>query len=494
MKSISIAIILVLLSCSFSHAAACSWSGNTGTVAAPYAAADVSACVSDASSLTGAVIIQIPDSTPAQTETITVNMRSGFTNVTGLTIRGQNDCTLDSNGIPTACGTNITNLVVSYTGLEGKAFRLAHMQINGTSGFRIDGDGKSWRFDHLFWNGVTGAGINSGRVIWINKGAAAYMTDGLIDHNYVYYGTTSTIFLHYQALYDGGNAEWMGALGLGTANAFYLENNSFFLGSGTLAVTDCNGAGRFVARYNSFHNSFLAAHDAIVTNARGVRKWEVYNNTFEYDTNGNWWVGELRGGTGVFFNNTIVDPIHKLNGSGVGFVIYRTFGGHGGDPWTTYCSHNTGCAFLNSSHYPVANTCGSGTGNVLIDGTSDGSGDTPDGWPCRDQVGYIQAADGSMVSKPFLFWNNTLNGVYQVAPFVSAGVPAGYIVEGREYCVAGHTSGGGWSGDAVTIPAICNGVTTTYASYSYPHPLQGSGCPGCFACAQGLCNGYIPAR
>ncbi len=433
--------------------AACSWSGNTGAVASPYSATEVQDCITGAngaSAKTGDVIVLIPNSTASWSSAVTANMRSGFAGVTSLTLRGQNDCTLDVNGRPTACGTNIANFAINYTGKEGKGFRVAHLKITGTSANSIDGDGKSWRFDHLLFESVTSG---NGRTFWINKGTAGWITAGVIDSSYFH--NHNTILVHYQPSADGGNADWMGPLDLGTADAFYIENNKIYDDAMNVSngITDSNGSGKFVIRYNDIHNTYIFAHDAIVINYRGVRKWEIYNNHFSYDANGNCWVAQLRGGTGVFFNNTIDDPNGVLCGTGIQLTIYRTYEA-GGPPWGPLCSNSSGKAILDTaSNYPQ--TCTSGTGCINIDGSSS----NPNGYPCRDQAGF--EGNNPQTSRPFLFWNNSFKGSTTNNIPDIAGTSATYIVKNRDYCVG-----------VTAMPASCNGVTTTYAPYTYPHPLS----------------------
>jgi hypothetical protein len=425
--------------------AACSWTGNTGTVASPYAATDVADCVTDASGKTGAVIIQIPDSTPTHSATITVNMSSGFTNVTGLTIRGQNDCTMDGNGIPTACGTVITTFKVSYTGLEGKAFRLAHLQVEGTSGVSIDGNGKSWRIDHIFWNHVTG--MSSARIIWIGKGTAGWLTEGLLDHNYILHPVWGS-FVHYQPTADGGNLEWMTGPELGTSHAVYLENNKVVSDLGGWYFTENNGASRYVVRYNEIHNATLAGHDYSTGGFRGSFKIEVYGNTLNYDITGNCYVINRAGANGVFFNNTITwSGAGELCSGSQDFNIFRRVS-------NTECASTSGKATLATSATYV-DTCESGDGCINVDGTG-----SPDGYPCRDQVGVSGNNPQVGGGAPYLLWNNTKNG-----GAITVGATADYVVADRDYCL-----------HATTLPATCNSITTsTYwpGAYTYPHPLAG---------------------
>lgn len=438
---------MMLFAPSFSQAI-CTWNGNVGTVASPYSAKDVQSCISDASAKVGVIEIQIPNTSVAWTSGIKVNMNSGFSKVTHLTIKGQNACTVDAKDRPVACGTNIANFKVTYFGVENKAFRVSNVRVTGVAEVNIDGFGKSWRFDHLFFDNV--ADTESGRLFFIDSSVGTYVTYGVIDSCTV--RNPASVFIHYEPRGDGGNYGWMRPLGLGGPDALYLENNTLYFDiyDDSIPVTDANGPGRFVVRYNDVTNSYIQAHDAIVTNHRGVRKWEVYNNTFNYTGDGGCFAFAGRGGTGVLFNNTINDPRRTNCEDGIQLAVYRT-SETGGDPWENLCSSTSGRAILNSSsNYPQ--TCSSGSGCIQKDGSSG----NPSGYPCRDQAGV----DGNnpQVSKPFLFWNNRRNGK-DIA--ISVYQTGSYIVEDRDYCTA-----------STTMPASCNGVATTYTHYAYPHPLR----------------------
>jgi hypothetical protein len=440
--------VLLSILISTSSWAACSWTGNTGTVASPYAVADVSACLTDAASKTGEVTVQIPNSSVTWSSGVTVDHSSGSTNVTSLTLRGQNDCTLDAGGVPTSCGTNIANFYVNYTGKEGKAFRLAHFTATGTSGIRIDGDGKSWRFDHIYWNTVTG--YTSTRIIWIAKSVATGVTEGLIDHNYFKDWAWGTL-AHYQPGADGGNYEWMTGAELGTSHAIYFENNKMHSSAGGYYLTDNNGPSRWVFRYNDIKNAYIAGHDAQVGGFRGALKLEAYSNTFTFDVSGNCYVMYRSGANGVFFNNTIAGANALDCNNPLFFANYRNDGAYG---YPTACSNTSGKQWLSTtSNYPQ--TCTSGTGCI----NTDGSASSPNGYPCRDQVGASGNDPQVGGGAPFLFWNNTIGGS-DASSHIAVGFGADHIVLNRDYCTA-----------AVTMPATCNGVTTTYTAYTYPHPL-----------------------
>lgn len=433
--------------------AACSWSGNTGTVASPYSQDDMNACISDASGKTGDVTIQVPDCSVTYSAAAFPDMSSGYATVTSLTIRGQNDCTLDGNGRPTACGTNIAAGSFGYTGREGIAFRLAHMTLSGTSvgvagnGIYIAGTGKSWRIDHILFDNFSA----SNRCILVTDSGTG-VTYGVLDHlNVQEYGKN---FVHYQsdANFGGGNYSWMRALDLGGPDAIYIEDSTFYKTTynPSVAVTDSNGAGRFVIRHCNLTNSWIQAHDAIIGGFRGVRKWEIYDNTINLTDLGNNFIAmQPRGGTGVVFNNTITG-----NGS-ILLDLYR-YDTTGTDPWVNVVGLSSGSANFATTSGPLIS--GVGTGFTAIDGL----GVSPAGYPARDQAG----TDGNtpQTSQPFLFWNNTRNG--SAITSIGEGRAPSYIVSGRDYCI-----------DGTSMPATCNGITTTYTTYTYPHPLAGGSAP-----------------
>lgn len=461
MKQILFAITILCLVSSCRTWSSCSWSGNTGTVASPYAAADINDCVSDASGKTGAVIVQIPNSNATHTGSVFVNMTGGFSNVTMLTIRGQNDCALNTSeittGIPTSCGTNIANMTLSYKGHASKKFRFAHIRLTGTpsgNGITIDGESAypngGWRIDHVFFDTVN----PSSRLVWFERSGNYGLSNGVIDHCYVL--NPGTIFLQYQPrMVDGGNREWMAPLGLGTADAIYIEDNKLYLTIGNVSAPylESQGGGRFVVRYSVIHNGYLDAHDAIITNLRGLRKYEVYNNIFTYDANASWVVPVIpRGGAGAVYNNTVSDPTLAISDAFPQFAIYR-YHQRGGNPWENApdaASPTYTKAYLDTYEtYP--HSCSWGTGCITIDGAG--------GYPARDQLGVDGNNPQVAGAAPFLVWNNQYNG-RTAYPIITQGYGEAYMKNGIDFCY--HAS---------TKPATCNGIATTYSAYIYPHPL-----------------------
>jgi hypothetical protein len=186
-------------------------------------------------------------------------------------------------------------------------------------------------------------------------------------------------------------------------------------------------------------------------------KAEVYENVFHYTTSYNgYWIFFRVGSVGVFYNNTITKDAGADLANGIALAIYRTYQA-GGDPWDALCGSTSGNAILDTvNNYPQQ--CSSGTGCIKMDG----SASSPNGWPCRDQIGVSGNNPQVGGGNPFLIWNNTINGSPIGVEFGSSN-PA-YIVSNRDYCI--HNT---------TLPATCNSIgTSTYwpGPYTYPHPLQ----------------------
>lgn len=220
--------------------------------------------------------------------------------------------------------------------------------------------------------------------------------------------------------------------------------------------------------------------------SRGNRAVEVYNNVITCNAgasvcSGRTGIQSTRGGTGLFFNNTIRGfsmyawpMIYRVayNNSYVG-------GGFCGDTGTRRVCQDTAYHCTGGNRVPCyddndcagAGTCNKsyscstdadcgnrdGTKNVCmqIDGNSD------DGWPCRDQAGRGKDNDATGVqeSSPIYWWNNTVDGASN-KPMLVAGQYASYIRAGRDYCNSSPASTCG------------SKAAWTYVPYTYPHPLQ----------------------
>lgn len=251
--------------------------------------------------------------------------------------------------------------------------------------------------------------VFDGNKSWSIRGKAS--TYGLIDSN-TFQGSAHGIYL------DGnGNADWTAPLVLGTANFFFIENNTFnwndWYGTTGAVLLDFSNGGRIVFRHNTAKHGFLETHDRARNGMPSANAWEIYNNVFSTTTNK--WKGlDISAGTGVIWGN-------QFNGDWtvpIGGIDYKTY-----DPRSI----------------PRCNGYDPADQNV--------PGQT--GWRCQYQIGS-QGHGSTAVGYPAYIWNNTRNGK-SVGMVVTHG--ASHVVAGRDY--------------------FNNGATTKpgYVPYTYPHPL-----------------------
>ena len=129
--------------------AACSWNGNTGT-AASCTTTEIDYCVSDASSKTGEIAINLPSCSTTWSSGLTINMTSGFVSVTKLTIMGAGTPpTIGSAGL-----TVLNNGSFSITSSPNKKWRISNVKLTGGGGFSTNGStdpatGGGFRIDHI---------------------------------------------------------------------------------------------------------------------------------------------------------------------------------------------------------------------------------------------------------------------------------------------------------------------------------------------------------
>ncbi len=344
--------------------------------------------------------------------------------------------------------------LLDLAGADGKTCRATGITLAGQGGFRVFGDSKSWRIDHIYFDHVGPKGIRAIKVIprtpqeIIPLAGYTGYTKGLVDH--CVFDNLTAIAVHISGNESGGNYEWSRPLNLGTDDAVYIEDNTFKNDSYFVdnPVTDCDAGGAFVFRHNNVTNNYSEMHDAIETNFRGCRKWEYYDNLFTNTDPSMFWNLHLRSGSGVVFNNNFTGP---LSGAPIYMVLNRAQI-TGETPWSSLCSATSGSAYLGIFGYPE--TCSGGADCANIDGPSS----DPDGYPCRDQIGWTGGV--IQTSAPALFWNNIYND-NPTEPHNLYDQETRYYTKGTDYC----------SNASASMPVSCNTITTTYAPYMYPHPL-----------------------
>jgi hypothetical protein len=211
---------------------------------------------------------------------------------------------------------------------------------------------------------------------------------------------------------------------------------------------------------------------------RGNFSWEIYNNDL-YMTEGasSLVFISIRGGIGIIAHNHLYhwgtsssDINTEYRPHGAHMMNYRSTDGPGGSYsiWTERCDSGgtarRGClgpgAIYSDSYCADDADCGGTAGQyTMCEYLDDKSGDGK-GYPCRDQIGR----GTSQALKPFLFWGNTIKFASSSAVPLQVNVLYGAsdIVLNRDYCI-----------NDTTMPSSCNGITTTYTPYTYPHPLRG---------------------
>lgn len=410
-----------------------------------------------------------------------VSWASGVQITKGVTVQGAGSTSTVINGTGA-----VTFFQIPYT-VSGGNYRITGLGLTGSStggtDLIADGNFASLRIDNL---NIT---TSSTRSLWIGSQTLMKTIYGyaqnqkiLIDHIQFTPGNGEHEFM----LLYGSNTSWAEDDGFGTDNFVFIEDCTFNYAGYSSPITDSEYGGRFVFRNNSVTNSGgVLMHDTGSTpRSRGTRLTEIYNNTFSCTAGvGTCFtpVNFLRGGSGLFYNNTITGGYQFVNWP----IIYRL--GYA-DAWVSNTTCNASgslkvcqdvvrhCASGAKAGYPCydnydcpSGTCGgySCSSNLdckKADGSTglcmqlDGSG--AGGYPCRDQMGRGKddPTTGVQASAPAYWWNNTMNGS-PVNPIIPSQYSS-YIQENRDYC--SHS------------PATSCGSKTawTYAAYTYPHPLQ----------------------
>jgi hypothetical protein len=279
----------------------------------------------------------------------------------------------------------------------------------------------------------------------------------------------------------------------------YLEDNTFTATSGGAMQgwIDGNYGARYVGRFNTLSGAsgsgpYIEVH-SVQENNRAVQWWEFYGNSQNLTAANYFGLGFLRGGSGIFFGNTLTGSVST---HGLLFDNVR--------------SNATG----------VPGDGGTCNGTSTWDQNTSGQG----GWACRDQIGRSQDAvlwaPGGVYNQPaypLYMWNNlawgsqlspSFNTVSSFTDRPDGPQTAAHIVANRDFynhsaatgspqtvgtrvgtkanMPAGCTAGVGyWVTDEgfwnSKTPGVASGVlykctgnawVVGYVPYPYPHPLQ----------------------
>jgi hypothetical protein len=370
--------------------------------------------------------------------------------------------------------------------------------------------GVGFRFDHdrLFDNAVAGG-----------RGLVVSHVYGLIDHNTIDVADTAgsdqmiTIFGSDSGS-DGGYTPWEQPLSLGSANAVYVEDNTFTYANQNEDCIDGSGGARVVVRHNIFNNISQGFHGTDTGSRRSVFSLEIYRNTYLNNSSRYLRAATIRGGTALVFDNT-------YGGShsawfGVNLLLYRaSIGGPyswnycdgtnwdiGSTDFSANASRTTvranSVARFDSTHPDTVCTDGPGCTRFF-----DGLGTR--GYPCRDQPGRTH----DQVLAPIYAWGNSGGGVgivaYDDGCSQCGGVPlSNWLAANRDYYNdQGDTfdgTGGVGRGTSAMRPRTCTpqvayfatdaGPSGTlyqctatdtwsvyYTPYPYPHPAGAPDAP-----------------
>ena len=188
----------------------------------------------------------------------------------------------------------LTGFEFQDKGLHPKEYLKGTVLFNGSS--------KNFRLDHCKFNQV----LN--RSIYLHNAVC-----GVIDHCvFLSAGAGGIAINHDQwpnpdgTLGAWGDGSWAVPIEWGGPHAVYIEDNTFTGDPDPLLpLMDTFGGTRFVFRYNSVTNMKISSHGTGSTGRyRGVRHWEIYNNSFTAQPLASGEAIHLRGGTGVIFGNT----------------------------------------------------------------------------------------------------------------------------------------------------------------------------------------------
>jgi len=439
----------------------------------------------------------------------------------GITLQGA------GQGVSTITLNNADWLILSPS---GGVMRISGFTVTGTNGgtaaIQVDGSYTSFRMDHMTFTNVQASRvILFGYQNWPGSNPAIY---GLIDHITL---TATSCGSGGFGLYYGKDDSWLNPDDYGSVNSLYIEDSTFTFNVSSTAgcvIMDQEHGARVVIRHNTITNGTVLGHDTGSTQqSRGRRKFENYANTFTCTLSDCGFTAfDLRGGTGVFFDNKIPLGTKGYQNAAATEIWRISNGSPVSAPWAFQCnqtqlaissdfkSHcsagdHRACGFNESVGQACtgggtgtcvnspANDAACGTGNHLllfIDGTS-----TAGGYPCRDQVGRGQdtGANHSQPLAPDYWVNNTdsNNGDAQITTINVAPSETAYIQANREY-YSYTASFNGTSGVGRSLlsarPATCTpfvgyyatdtgvfyqcSATNTWSSFwrafAYPHPLQ----------------------
>jgi len=341
----------------------------------------------------------------------------------GITLQGQGiGQTVLIDNVPKGssnCGGAAPMLTVS----SNVFFRLTGFTIQGSAPdsfvcqpghVAISGSSPTFRIDNIAFTNMQTVGIRSWGSLF-----------GVVDHCTFQGGHKNGLLIEHNGFGGAsyGDGSWAAPTGLGSSQFIFIENCIFTdpsaVGAGAF---DVDGGGRVVFRHNTA--AFVVGHGTETSGRfRGMRAFEIYNNTFIPVQNSQFTGVYLRSGTGVIYNNTFNDSGSNNWSNIIIATNYRD-----GQPYPPWGQCNGTSVFDGPSGYPCIDQVGRGMGNLVS-----GNLPLPAVWPS-------EALD------PVYQWGNTHNGAA-----VKLSPQGPHIQPNRDYY------------DNVVMPG--------YVAYPYPHPL-----------------------
>jgi hypothetical protein len=450
-----------------------------------------------------------------------------------VTVRGAGNLSILGGGDATVIiddyvgGAPLIRILTDGTG----TFRLAGLTVRGGSGsikesgaIAIGGFSKQMRVDHIHIDMQSYATQTAGKPMtlggWLN---------GVVDHIIVDLAKQGHIQFS-AALYgtgvdNYGDQSYAAPTGFGTSDFIFMEDSQFnakedrqdptlYMG----IVTDCNGGGRYVLRYNTIVSAGVQTHPTGgAVGGRGCRAHELYGNVALAAADLNpaadapsFAFSWMSSGTSLVWGNTAVGAFKHF----IYVVSMRKDN-------ATYTQTPTPVG------WGYCGTAFNGTGSQW-----DGNTDPASGYPCIDQPGRGQSDLLTLVSgnrvnsrtgtiawpnqalEPVRDWLNTFQSVrgwgndasnrFSVASGAethlaenrdyyeftalfdgTAGVGVGTRASRPANCTAGVAywstdQGGNWNATNATANDgtldVCSAANTwtnaVYTPFVYPHPLQ----------------------
>lgn len=330
---------------------------------------------------------------------------------------------------------------------------------------------RNWRIDNVRIRGYM-------RFIWTDG-----HNTGVIDHSEFYGCSVSGIIINSGA----DDASISDPTGLGSSDFVFIEDNEFFSDGQNfnhIIWTNCRGA-RVVARYNTVtetNGGRIAdpfdihgfGHDSYGV---GTRAYEFYENTFNRNVSSTCCrLFQVRGGTGLIYNNTL----NYSGGSSFSYGVFLTDQRAAHVIGFSRYTRSDGCTstqYPDSSGgegYPACDQIGRGRNNasepLYIWGNRDHNnnrlnvGVDSGQYSGNGATGYIRnVAHGGQRYPDFFEESSSFNG--------TTGIGMGRRADRPTTCTDGVAY---WSTDyGVLDKCVSNNNWSNgwYAPYTYPHPL-----------------------